>query len=165
MRAVAVGVAALTLMGLIACTDSGTGPIPLDPVVVQSPLHLPGTLVQGAAARWYADNRPPRAGDPVPVQVSAYCLTRPAAQRSRSVRAGIVAADARLFPIGRHVELYADGRLLGRFLVDNTSRLTKGSVMEIWMPTCRESRQFGRRSGIAVLAPSVAAPASARAPR
>lgn len=138
---------------LVACTDSPAEPIALDPVVVRSPLLLAGAIVQGASAHWYLTNRPPRYGDPVPVQMTAYCLTRSVTRRGRYVRAGIVAADPRLFPLSRYVELYAEGRYLGRFLIDDTGRLIKGNIIDIWMPTCREARQFGRRNGTAVLVP------------
>jgi 3D (Asp-Asp-Asp) domain-containing protein len=44
-------------------------------------------------------------------------------------------------------------RYLGRFLIDDTGRLIKGNKIDIWMPTCREARIFGRRKGIGVLVP------------
>ena len=147
-----VAVVALTASA-IGCSDSGDGPIALDPLVVRSPLVLTGAIVQGASSKWFMNYAPPRYGDPVPVQMTAYCLNRSTTRRGRYVRAGIVAADPRLFPLSRYVELYADGRYLGRFLIDDTGRLIKGNIIDIWMPTCREARQFGRRKGTAVLVP------------
>ena len=44
-------------------------------------------------------------------------------------------------------------RYLGRFLIDDTGRLIKGNIIDIWMPTCREARLFGRQNGTAVLVP------------
>lgn len=138
---------------LVGCTDS-TAPIVMPPVVVQSPLRLPGAVVQGASSRWYlASYQPPRYGEPVPVQMTAYCLTKTTTRRGRYVRAGIVAADPKLFPLSRYIELYDGRRYLGRFLIDDTGRLIKGAIIDIWMPTCREARIFGRRRGIAVLVP------------
>ena len=138
---------------LLACQGE-TAEVALPPVVVQSPLRLPGTVVRGAEARWYlAANAPPRYGEPVPVQMTAYCLTRNTTRRGRYVRAGIVAADPKLFPLARYIELYVDRRYLGRFLIDDTGRLIKGNIIDIWMPTCREARLFGRRNGTAVLVP------------
>jgi 3D (Asp-Asp-Asp) domain-containing protein len=155
--------------GLLAlgCSDAPSAPITMDPVVVRSPLLLPGAIVQGASSKWFMNNSPPRYGDPVPVQMTAYCLTRSTTRRGRYVRAGIVAADPRLFPLSRYVELYADGRYLGRFLIDDTGRLIKGNIIDIWMPTCREARQFGRRKGTAVLVPRQpdATPTKAPAPK
>jgi 3D (Asp-Asp-Asp) domain-containing protein len=151
MRTVIACACALLWTG---CTESSTAPLVMPPVVVQSPLRLPGAVVQGASMRWYlASYQPPRYGDPVPIQMTAYCLTKTTTRRGRYVRAGIVAADPKLFPLSRYVELYDGRRYLGRFLIDDTGRLIKGAIIDIWMPTCREARIFGRRKGIAVLVP------------
>lgn len=153
----------LALVVTAACSDE---PLRMAPVVVQSPLVLHGAIVQGASATWYlASNAPPRYGDPVPVEMTAYCLTRTTTRRGRYVRAGIVAADPALFPLSRYVELYVGRRYLGRFLIDDTGRLIKGNVIDIWMPTCREARLFGRRKGTAVLVPREPAPAPTVSPR
>ena len=145
--------AILIALAVSACRDAPE-PIPMAPVVVQSPIRLPGAVVQGAATRWYlASYAPPRYGDPVPIQMTAYCLTKTTTRRGRYVRAGIVAADPKLFPLSRYVELYDGRRYLGRFLIDDTGRLIKGNIIDIWMPTCREAKIFGRRRGIAVLVP------------
>ena len=147
-----------------SCTTADA--ILLPPVVVQSPTLLPGAVVQGASTRWYlASYSPPRYGEPVPVQMTAYCLTRTTTRRGRYVRAGIVAADPRLFPLSRYVELYDGRRYLGRFLIDDTGRLIKGNIIDVWMPTCREAKIFGRRNGIAVLVPREPAVSLAGSPR
>lgn len=149
-RGLPASVAAVFLTGC----DGSQPPVVMPPVVIQSPLLLPATVVQGASPRWYlAANAPPRYGEPVPVQMTAYCLTRNTTRRGRYVRAGIVAADPKLFPLARYIELYVDRRYLGRFLIDDTGRLIKGNIIDIWMPTCREARLFGRRNGTAVLVP------------
>src|SRR5687768_14870014 len=136
-----------------ACTDRDPA-ILMPPIVVQSPLRMAGAVVQGASKRWYlASYAPPRYGDPVPVEMTAYCLTRTQTRRGRYVRAGIVATDPKLFPLARYIELYEGRRYLGRFLIDDTGRLIKGNKIDIWMPTCREARIFGRRKGIGVLVP------------
>lgn len=156
--------AALGLAFVASCSDADA--ILLPPVVVQSPILLPGAVVQGAASRWYLANySPPRYGEPVPVQMTAYCLTRTTTRRGRYVRAGIVAADPRLFPLSRYVELYDGRRYMGRFLIDDTGRLIKGNIIDVWMPTCRDARIFGRRNGIAVLVPREPAVSLAGSPR
>ena len=156
--------AALGLAFVASCSDADA--ILLPPVVVQSPILLPGAVVQGAASRWYLANySPPRYGEPVPVQMTAYCLTRTTTRRGRYVRAGIVAADPRLFPLSRYVELYDGRRYMGRFLIDDTGRLIKGNIIDVWMPTCREARIVGRRNGIAVLVPREPAVSLAGSPR
>ena len=157
--------AAVACLALVAsCGDPHA--ILLPPVVVQSPILVPGAVVQGAASRWYLANySPPRYGEPVPVEMTAYCLTRTTTRRGRYVRAGIVAADPRLFPLSRYVELYDGRRYMGRFLIDDTGRLIKGNIIDVWMPTCREAKIFGRRKGIAVLVPREPAVSLAGSPR
>jgi 3D (Asp-Asp-Asp) domain-containing protein len=142
------------LLLIVACGDGTTAPIEMPPVVVQSPLLLAGAVVQGASSKWFlASYSPPAYGEPVPVEMTAYCLTKTTTRRGRYVRAGIVAADPRLFPLSRYVELYDGRRYLGRFLIDDTGRLIKGNIIDVWVPTCREARLFGRRKGVAVLVP------------
>jgi len=157
-------VAVAGLFALGGCMDDRLLRLPA--VVVQSPLVLHGVIVQGATAAWHLTaNAPARYGDPVPVEMTAYCLTRTTTRRGRYVRAGIVAADPKLFPLSRYVELYVGRRYLGRFLIDDTGRLIKGNIIDIWMPTCREARQFGRRKGTAVLVPREPTPTLAGAQR
>ena len=140
---------------LVSCKGDNS-PIVMTPVVVQSPLRLTGTIMQGASKRWYlAKYSPPRYGDPVPVEITAYCLTKTQTRRGRYVRAGIVATDPKLFPLSRYLELYVGRRYMGRFLIDDTGLKIKGNKIDIWMPTCREARIFGRRKGTAVLVPRV----------
>jgi 3D (Asp-Asp-Asp) domain-containing protein len=67
------------------------------------------------------------------------------------VRTGIIAADPRVFPLARHVELYAGGRYLGRYLVDDTGHAIKGTRIDIWTPDCDDARRFGMRDGVASL--------------
>jgi 3D (Asp-Asp-Asp) domain-containing protein len=149
-----MGAVAALLFAVSACAQEEDPPILLEPVIVESPMQLPGVVVQGASKRWYlAAYTPPRYGDPVPVEITAYCLTRTQTRRGRYVRAGIVATDPKLFPLSRYLELYEGRHYLGRFLIDDTGRLIKGNKIDIWMPTCREARIFGRRKGIAVLVP------------
>lgn len=146
--------AALLAFALLGCAEGDATVIELPPVVIQSPLVLPGAIVQGAAKRWYlAVYAPPRYGDPVPVEITAYCLTKTQTRRGRYVRAGIVATDPKLFPLSRYLELYVGRRYMGRFLIDDTGLKIKGNKIDVWMPTCREARIFGRRKGTAVLVP------------
>jgi 3D (Asp-Asp-Asp) domain-containing protein len=160
----------LRVLSVVACgaiaACAQPEPLAHPPVIVQSPVLLPGAVVQGASNRWYlASYSPPRYGEPVPVEMTAYCLTRTTTRRGRYVRAGIVAADPRLFPLSRYVELYDGRRYLGRFLIDDTGRLIKGNIIDVWMPTCREAKIFGRRKGIAVLVPRDPAVSLAGSPR
>ena len=91
-----------------------------------------------------------RPGQPVQVMVSAYCL-RGRTRRGTLVRPGIIAADPRVFPLARHVELYAAGRYLGRFKVEDTGSAIRGTRIDVWTPDCGDAIRFGMRSGVAEL--------------
>jgi 3D (Asp-Asp-Asp) domain-containing protein len=149
---VSVGTAA-SVRARAAAERDGTRPLVMPPAVVRAPLRLDGALVRGAARAWALGLRHSlRYGDPVPVELTAYCL-KGTTRRDRWVREGIVAADPRLFPLGRYVELYVGRRYAGRFLVDDTGDRIQGSILDIWTPECRDARRFGRRRGTAVLVP------------
>jgi 3D (Asp-Asp-Asp) domain-containing protein len=122
--------------------------VALDPA---APLRVDGAVVRGAARNWAVGRtRALRTGEPVPVQLTAYCL-KGLTRRDRFVREGIVAADPKLFPLGRYLELYIGGKYHGRFLVDDTGGVIREGILDIWTPSCREARLFGRKRGTAVL--------------
>ena len=128
-------------------------PVIVAPVIVAPPLRLEGALVRGAARDWMVSHASPlRYGDPVPVSLTAYCL-RGTTRRDHYVREGIVASDPKLFPLGRYLEIYVGKQYYGRFLIDDTGGAIKGNKLDIWTPTCREARLFGRVKGTAVLVP------------
>lgn len=128
-------------------------PLLVAPVVVMPPLRLDGALVRGASRDWVVNHHGPlRYGDPVPVSLTAYCL-KGLTRRDHYVREGIVATDPRHFPLGRYLEIYVGRNYYGRFLIDDTGGVIKGNKLDIWTPTCREARLFGRVKGTAVLVP------------
>lgn len=142
------------------------------PVVVAAPLRLEGAVVRPSPllrARVAADsarraererrilarrNDRVRAipGEAVEVSVTAYCL-KGTTRRDNWVREGIVAADPRVFPLGKYVDLWIGSTFVGTYLVDDTGLLIKGRKLDVWTPTCRSARIFGRRKGKAVLVP------------
>ena len=65
--------------------------------------------------------------------------------------AGIIAADPRIFPMSRHVELFSAGRYLGRFRVEDTGGAVHGAHIDIWTPDCSDAERFGTRPGVASL--------------
>jgi 3D (Asp-Asp-Asp) domain-containing protein len=149
---IAIGTAASVGVRLPA-VDRAVAPIAVEPAVVLATLRLNGALVRGASRSWAVGREDPlRYGDPVPVELTAYCL-QGTTRRDRYVRQGIVAADPRLFPLGRYLELYVGRKYYGRFLVDDTGARVRDGLLDIWTPTCREARLFGRRRGTAVLVP------------
>jgi 3D (Asp-Asp-Asp) domain-containing protein len=128
-------------------------PLAFLPVVVYAPIRLDGALVLGASRDWHVDRDTPlRFGDPVPVELTAYCL-KGTTRRDNYVREGIIASDPKMFPLGRYLEIYVGKTYFGRFLIDDTGGVIKGNKLDIWTPTCREARLFGRVKGTAVLVP------------
>jgi len=129
-------------------------PVPPPPAPVPPPpLRLEGALVRGAARDWAVGrSRPLPTGEPVPVHLTAYCL-QGTTRRDHLVQHGIVAADPKLFPLGRYLELYVGRKYYGRFLIDDTGSRIRDGILDIWTPSCREARLFGRQRGTAVLVP------------
>ncbi len=67
--------------------------------------------------------------------------------RTRSgtyVRRGVIAADPRVLPLGSVVHLKA-GKYSGVYTVQDTGRLIKGNIVDVWVPSNSEARDFGRR--------------------
>jgi len=60
------------------------------------------------------------------------------------VRRGVLAADPRVLPIGSLVQVKA-GDYSGIYTVHDTGRRIRGRTVDIWMPSSREARSFGRR--------------------
>jgi 3D (Asp-Asp-Asp) domain-containing protein len=150
VRRLAAALVAATVCGC----NSDDAPLRYPPVVVVSPFRAPGVVVRGATRGWWkpALKRSERAryGDPVPVGVTMYCL-QGETRRGRYVRPGIVAADPRLFPLSKFVELYVGRRYIGRFLVDDTGKRIIGARIDVWTSNCPEAERFGLQRGTAVL--------------
>jgi 3D (Asp-Asp-Asp) domain-containing protein len=128
-------------------------PVMFEPSIVMATLRLDGVVVRGASDGWASHaGTTLRYGDPVPVSVTAYCL-KGLTRRDRYVREGIVASDPKFFPLARYLEIYVGRTYYGRFLIDDTGKHVKGPRLDIWTPTCREARLFGRQKGTAVLVP------------
>lgn len=60
------------------------------------------------------------------------------------VRRGVIAADPRILPLGSIVQLTSD-QYSGIYRVHDTGGLIKGEIIDLWVPTSQEARQFGRR--------------------
>ena len=89
-------------------------------------------------------------GEEIPITLTQYCL-KGVTRRGRFVRPGIVAADPRIFPLARYVEVFMGRRYLGRYLVDDTGGNVIGATLDIWTPSCGQATRFGRQHGKAVL--------------
>ncbi len=89
-------------------------------------------------------------GEEIPISITQYCL-KGTTRRGRFVRPGIVAADPRIFPLARYVEVFMGKKYIGRYLVDDTGGNVIGATLDIWTPSCRQATRFGRQHGKAVL--------------
>lgn len=151
-----VGVAALAAVGLVRAdvvqTPLSRAELRHAPIVVLGePVHTPA-IVRALRPFPRLTHPAERAldGQAVRVSLTQYCLNG-TTRRGRWVRPGIVAADPRVFPLARHVEVFLGGQYLGRYLVDDTGGNVLGNTLDIWTPNCREARRFGRQWGHAVL--------------
>lgn len=90
------------------------------------------------------------AGETLRVSLTQYCL-KGYTRRDNYVQLGIVAADPRVFPLARYVDITLGKTRMGRFLVDDTGGNVKGLTLDIWNPSCHEARRFGRQWGTATL--------------
>jgi 3D (Asp-Asp-Asp) domain-containing protein len=82
-------------------------------------------------------------GDPSVFNATAYSLygiTRSGVY----VRRGVIAADPRVIPLGSVVQISA-GNYSGVYTVLDTGRLIKGKIVDLWMPSYNEAKNFGRR--------------------
>ena len=82
---------------------------------------------------------PPRA-----FQATAYSL-RGRTRMGTYVRRGVIAADPRVLPLGSVVQLKA-GHYSGVYTVHDTGDAIKGKKIDVWMPSSREARSFGRQN-------------------
>jgi 3D (Asp-Asp-Asp) domain-containing protein len=89
-------------------------------------------------------------GITIPVSLTQYCV-QGETRRGRQTRHGIVAADPRIFPLARYVDVFLGEDYLGRYLVDDTGGNVLGATLDIWNPDCREAARFGRHWGKATL--------------
>jgi 3D (Asp-Asp-Asp) domain-containing protein len=83
-------------------------------------------------------------GPPASFQATAYAL-RGITASGIYVRHGVIAADPRVIPIGSVVQILTPG-YSGVYTVQDTGRLIKGKIVDVWLPSTREARVFGRRS-------------------
>ncbi len=125
------------------------------PIVVYGEPSLPPAVIRAKRSFFLAapyagpfDRAHP--GRAVPVSLTQYCL-KGETRRGRWVRQGIVAADPRVFPLARYVEIFLGKEYIGRFLVDDTGKNVIGPTLDIWTSDCNQARRFGRKWGHAVL--------------
>ena len=62
------------------------------------------------------------------------------------VRRGTIAADPRVLPFGTRVYMTGAGAYDGEYLVTDSGTAIKGNKIDVWVPTMKEARRFGRRN-------------------
>lgn len=82
-------------------------------------------------------------GPPANFQATAYSLRGQCASGAY-VRRGVIAADPRVIPLGSVVQISTPG-YTGVYIVEDTGRLIKGNIVDLWMGSYSEARIFGRR--------------------
>jgi len=76
------------------------------------------------------------------LSATAYCLSGKTRSGERP-RVGTVAADPRVLPIGTVLRIHPHR---GLYTVLDTGSGLKGRELDIYMPSCRKARAFGRRT-------------------
>ena len=110
-------------------------------------------FAQGCAAR-----RPhPATPRPAPAQrvmtfvATAYCHGT-TTSAGAGVRAGVVAADPTVLPLGTVIRLQHAGRYDGAYTVLDTGANVRGRRIDLFIRDCAEARRFGRRTVRVVIA-------------
>lgn len=79
-----------------------------------------------------------------PFTATAYALSGRTADGGRA-RPGIVAADLRVLPLGTRIRVSDAGAYSGDYQVADTGAAVKGTRIDIYVPSARAARTFGRR--------------------
>ncbi|MGA9768431.1 MAG: 3D domain-containing protein [Blastocatellia bacterium] len=74
---------------------------------------------------------------------TAYCLKGRTASGA-TTQQGMIAADPRVLPLGTVVHIRA-GQYTGTYTVTDTGSRIKGHIVDVYVPTYKEAKQFGRR--------------------
>lgn len=61
-------------------------------------------------------------------------------------RRGTIAADPRVLPYGTRVMMTGAGAYDGEYLVTDAGTAIKGNKIDVWVPTIKEARRFGRKN-------------------
>jgi 3D (Asp-Asp-Asp) domain-containing protein len=87
----------------------------------------------------------PAAGREWKMRATAYAQRGRTATGTRT-RRGVVAADPRVLPLGSRVRIRGAGRYSGVYRVEDTGRHIRGRKIDVFLPSDREARRFGRRA-------------------
>jgi 3D (Asp-Asp-Asp) domain-containing protein len=133
---------------LKSAAASETPPVPVSEPKVQLPRPSIAVAVQPHEQKFnqvsFAQPEQDSQHAPRTFRATAYALKG----RTRSgvwVEKGVIAADPRVLPLGTVVQVNA-GKYSGVYTVHDTGGKIKGNRVDVWMPTNKEARRFGRRN-------------------
>jgi 3D (Asp-Asp-Asp) domain-containing protein len=87
--------------------------------------------------------------DRMEMSSTGYCL-KGLMRTGVRTRDGMAAADPRVLPLGSVVRVsHPDGRPIGVFVVMDTGGAVRGNKIDIYMDSCREAINWGRRPVVA----------------
>jgi 3D (Asp-Asp-Asp) domain-containing protein len=92
-----------------------------------------------------AASAPPAPGARLRFTATAYCKGTTTASGVR-VRTGIAAADPQVLPPGSVIEVGGQGKHSGIYTIMDTGPAVQGRIIDIYMWSCYEALEFGRRS-------------------
>jgi 3D (Asp-Asp-Asp) domain-containing protein len=127
-------------------------PVPAAPPPAVTP-QLAAELEESVRAAAAPPSPPAR--DPFPVaarlemSATAYCL-RGNMRTGVRTRDGMAAGDPAVLPLGSVVRVaHPDGRPVGIFVIMDTGGAIRGNKIDIYMESCADARQWGRRPVVA----------------
>jgi 3D (Asp-Asp-Asp) domain-containing protein len=107
-------------------------------------MRLPS--VASASGPRHRRHHPPAAEVPaISFEATAYTIEGRTASGAQT-RAGIVAADPNVLPIGSRIRVSGAGRYDGEYTVKDTGREIKGREIDIYIAIDAEAKRFGRKN-------------------
>jgi rare lipoprotein A len=88
---------------------------------------------------------PARKARPEKFTALAYSIQGKSADGSNA-RKGTVAADPNVLPVGSKIRVSAAGAYSGEYTVVDSGRSVQGHVIDIYMSSVREAREFGKKN-------------------
>jgi 3D (Asp-Asp-Asp) domain-containing protein len=115
----------------------------------KAPVSLTGTETAKSVVAANVDTTRPKATANVAASSLTYTATayslRGRTASGKLVSRGLIAADPLVLPLGSRVRVEA-GSFSGEYVVGDTGGGVRGRHIDIWTPSAREARQFGRRA-------------------
>jgi 3D (Asp-Asp-Asp) domain-containing protein len=137
----------------VSTTQTAPNPFPTtpppDPGLKPIPPELPAFIIKPHPAKLlealqFAPPEHDNPKAPKTFKATAYSLKGRTATGIET-RPGVVAADPRVIPLGSLVQIKA-GDYSGVYTVHDTGSAVKGNLVDVWMPSEKEARKFGRRA-------------------